>query len=126
MATRLQTLRLAGKKFVVLEQSEYERLCAGGRVAKRDDGLPPLPPADADGNRPALEYVRVSIARDLIRERKTLGLTQQELARLAGIRQETLSRLESAKHAPTVGTLAKIERALKRAGKVKGTVKGTK
>ncbi len=121
MATRLQTLRLAGKKFVVLEQSEYERLCAGGRVAKRDDGLPPLPPADADGNRPALEYVRVSIARDLIRERKTLGLTQQELARLAGIRQETLSRLESAKHAPTVGTLAKIERALKRAAKMNGT-----
>jgi transcriptional regulator with XRE-family HTH domain len=49
-----------------------------------------------------------------------LGLTQQALAKLAGVRQETLSRLESGKHSPTVRTVEKIDRALKRfAGKGK-------
>jgi len=65
------------------------------------------------GNRPALDYIRVSIARDVIRERRTLGLTQEQLARLAGLRQETISRLESGKHAPSLRTIEKIDEALK-------------
>ena len=77
--------------------------------------FPPFPPADANGNFPALEYIRVSIARDVIKDRKALGLTQEALAKLAGLRQETLSRLESGKHSPTVRTVEKIERALKKA-----------
>jgi transcriptional regulator with XRE-family HTH domain len=44
--------------------------------------------------------------------RKAAGLTQQELATRAGIRQETLSRIESGKHTPTLRTLKKIDRAL--------------
>ncbi len=79
--------------------------------------LPPLPAADAKGNRPALEFARVSIARDIIRERTALGLTQQELAKLAGVRQETISRLESGKHSPTIRTVDKIDRALRQAAK---------
>ena len=64
---------------------------------------------------PALEYVRASIARDIIRERKALGLTQEQLAKLSGVRQETICRLETGLHSPTVRTVEKIERALKRA-----------
>ena len=75
--------------------------------------LPPLPEADADGNYPAVEYVRASIARDIIRERKALGLTQEQLAKLSGARQETICRLETGLHSPTVRTVEKIERALK-------------
>jgi DNA-binding XRE family transcriptional regulator len=116
MSARVQTISLAGKKFVVLERDEYERLRA---LARRpgDVELPAWPPADADGKRPALEFIRVSIARDIIRERKALGLTQQELAKLAGVRQETLCRLETGKHAPNVRTVDKIDRALKRAAR---------
>ena len=55
----------------------------------------------------------VSIARDIIRQRRELGLTQAQLAKLAGIRQETLSRLESGKHKPNVRTIERIESALK-------------
>ena len=77
------------------------------------------PPADAKGNRPALEYIQVSIARDIIKERRALGLSQSQLAELAGLRQETLSRLESGKHSPTVRTVEKIDRALKRYAKSK-------
>lgn len=43
-----------------------------------------------------------------------LGLTQTELAKLAGIRQETLSRLEFGKHKPNVRTVERIEAALRR------------
>ena len=68
------------------------------------------------GNVPALEYVRASIARDIIRERRALGLTQEQLAKLSGVRQETICRLETGQHSPTVRTIEKIERALKRAG----------
>jgi predicted transcriptional regulator len=56
--------------------------------------------------------MQVSIARDIIKERRALGLSQERLAQLAGLRQETLSRLESGKHSPTVRTVEKIERAL--------------
>jgi predicted transcriptional regulator len=64
-----------------------------------------------------LDYIRASIARDIIRQRKALGLTQAELAALAGVREETLCRLESGKHSPTVRTVEKIDRALKQAAK---------
>ncbi|MEX2317303.1 MAG: helix-turn-helix domain-containing protein [Pirellulales bacterium] len=114
MSARVQSLNLAGKRFVVLELDEYERLRALERGATPVN-LPPWPPADAAGNRPALEFMRVSIARDIIQERAALGLTQDELAKLAGIRQETLCRLETGKQAPNMRTVEKIDRALKRA-----------
>ncbi|MCE9553116.1 MAG: helix-turn-helix domain-containing protein [Planctomycetes bacterium] len=53
----------------------------------------------------------------MIRQRKAAGLTQEELARRAGVRQETICRLESGKHSPTVRTVQRIERALARAAK---------
>jgi DNA-binding XRE family transcriptional regulator len=114
MKARVQTLNLVGTEFVVLERTEYERLRALERSAG-EAALPAWPPADTEGHRPALEFVRVSIARDIIMERTALGLTQQELAKLAGIRQETLCRLETGKQAPNVRTVEKIEAALQRA-----------
>lgn len=86
--------------------------------------LPALPKPDANGRFPAIEYTRVSLARNLIRDRKSVGLSQERLAELAGIRQETISRLESGKHTATPGTIAKIDRVIaatrKRMSKAKG------
>jgi DNA-binding XRE family transcriptional regulator len=65
---------------------------------------------DARGNYPAAEALQVSIARSIVRGRRKAGLTQVELARLAGIRTETLNRIEKGKHAPSVATIEKIER----------------
>src|SRR5437764_11630100 len=101
---------IAGKRMVVLEESEYERL-----KQKADEWEPLLPDPLPDGNYPALEYMRASIARDILRHRRRLGLTQAELARRAGIRPETLNRIEHAKQAPAVATVEKIDQALKRA-----------
>jgi transcriptional regulator with XRE-family HTH domain len=74
-----------------------------------------LPPPDKNGNYPAVEYCRASIARDIIKDRVAAGLTQRELAKRAGIRVETLCRIETGKHTPSVPTIDKIDRALKAA-----------
>ena len=114
------TFQVAGKRLVILEQAEYERLCrlAGQSVAEEDD-LPSLPEPDEHGRVPAIEFTRISIARDIIRERKALGLSQQSLANLAGMRQETVSRLESGRHTPTARTIDRLDRVLKQAARRK-------
>jgi ribosome-binding protein aMBF1 (putative translation factor) len=99
-----------GKRMVVLEEAEYARL-----RQKADEWEPPLPEPDADGNYPAAEALRVNLARDILRHRRRLGLTQVELARRAGVRPETLSRIEHGKHSPSPATVEKIERALEEA-----------
>ena len=99
-----------GRRMVMLDESEYDRL-----RMKADEWEPLLPEPLPDGNYPALEYMRASLARDIIRHRRRLGLTQVELARRAGIRPETLNRIEQGKHSPSVPTIAKIDRALKKA-----------
>jgi DNA-binding XRE family transcriptional regulator len=97
---------------VLLEEAEYNRL-----RTKADEWEPLMPPLSPDGTYPALEALRVSLARKIIRHRRRLGLTQVELARRAGIRPETLNRIERGERSPSVATIDKIDRALKRAEK---------
>jgi ribosome-binding protein aMBF1 (putative translation factor) len=112
----LQRIEVAGQRFVLLPEREYDRLCsrAGEIVAINDDTLPPLPKPDKRGNFPALEYARISLARDIVRDRRTAGIKQQQLAKLVGTRQETISRVESGKQTASVKLIDKIDRALKR------------
>jgi DNA-binding XRE family transcriptional regulator len=105
-------LEIDGKRYVVLEEQEYERLCRAGGQALEADDLPAFPKPDRHGRFPAVEYVRVALARDLIRDRRALGLSQQQLARLANIRQETISRLETGKHTADPRTVDKLCAAL--------------
>jgi len=114
MTGLLQSLEVMGKRFVLLEEGEYERLCREAREAANlaDRDLPPFPQPDKNGRLPALEYARVALARDLIRARKGVRLSQQRLALLAGIRQETISRLETGKHTASPRTVDKIMAAI--------------
>ena len=115
-----QVVKVKGKPFVLIEPAELRRLeQLAAKVQMAEVGLPALPPADAAGSRPAVAFARATIARGIVTDRKALGLTQESLARLAGVRQETLSRIESGKHSPTVRTIEKIDRALVRAAKRK-------
>ncbi|MEX0703225.1 MAG: helix-turn-helix transcriptional regulator [Planctomycetales bacterium] len=116
------SVTVKGKRFVLVEPAELRRLERMAARAEAANELPGWPPADAAGNRPAVAFARASIARSIIEERKTLGLTQAELAKLAGVRQETVSRLESGKHSPTVRTVEKIERALQRCARRRGSI----
>lgn len=113
----LQRIEVAGQKFVLVPEGEYDRLCsrAGEGVRLTDEDLPPLPRPDKQGNFPAVEYARISLARDIIRDRRSAALTQQQLAELVGARQETISRLESGKYTASVKLIDKIDAALKRA-----------
>ena len=99
---------------VTLTRAEYESLLARAGEDVRGAG-PALPEPDSRGRVPAVEYIRASIARRLIRERTAAGLSQTQLARRAGIRQETVSRIESAKHTVSQRVMARIERAIERA-----------
>jgi ribosome-binding protein aMBF1 (putative translation factor) len=104
-----KSIVLDGKTYVVLPREEYERLST---LAKAAD-LPSFPEPDAEGNYPAVEYARASLARKIIRDRVAAGLSQRELAKLAGVSVEHLCRIETGKHTPTVPTIDKIDRALK-------------
>lgn len=109
----LQRLEVAGKRFVLLEESEYERLCeVAGLITESDTDLPLLPSPNKNGQFPALEYARISLARDLIQNRKELGLSRQRLAELAGIRLDRLVQIESGRHTAARGMVDKIMRAI--------------
>ncbi|MEX0612774.1 MAG: helix-turn-helix transcriptional regulator [Pirellulales bacterium] len=84
------------------------------KISKNAD-LPPLPEPNANGNYPAVEYARASLARKIIRDRVAAGMSQRQLALRAGVRVETLCRIETGKHTPSVPTIDKIDRALRRA-----------
>jgi DNA-binding XRE family transcriptional regulator len=104
------TLKINGERFVVVPEVEYEKLVS--RRGHGDDDLPPLPKPLANGNFPAVEYARASLARKLIRDRKAANLSQAELARRAGISVETLNRIERLKMTPSIATVEKIDRAM--------------
>ncbi|MGA2798709.1 MAG: helix-turn-helix transcriptional regulator [Thermoguttaceae bacterium] len=106
MAIAIQTLTIAGQRFVVIPENQYRQLLGENRE-------PPLPEADAKGNYPAVESARIVLARQIIRRRRAAGLTQSDLARLSGVRVETISRLEHGKHSPNVATVDKLVRILK-------------
>ncbi|HEV3449524.1 MAG TPA: helix-turn-helix domain-containing protein [Gemmataceae bacterium] len=89
---------------------------AQGNSSKVPVSGPALPTPDADGYYPAEETLDVIVARQIIYRRQAAGWTQVELAERAGVRQETVSRIESGKHVPNVSTVDRIDRALKQAG----------
>lgn len=117
-----QTITLEGKAYVVLPREEYDRLSGLARAAK----LPPLPEPNERGNYPAVEYSRIALARNLIRDRVDAGLSQRQLADMAGVRVETICRLEGGKNVPSVATVDKIDQALKRYAKSKGRRRAAK
>src|SRR3989304_864293 len=101
-------VKLDGRDYVILPRADYVRLSKLAKAAE----LPPLPEPDAHGNYPAVDYARASLARNIIRGRVEAGLTQLELAKLAGIRNETLCRIESGKHTPSMASVTRLKRAL--------------
>jgi len=101
----VQSIKLKGETYVVLPRDEYDRLSCLAN-------LPPLPEADGDGNYPAVEYARASLARKLILRRQALGWSQRELARRSGVRFETICRIEKGRNTPNVATVNRIDAAL--------------
>ena len=61
-------LEIEGRRYVVIAESEYERLCRNNGQALEPDDLPDLPKPDRNGRYPAVEYACVALARDLLRD----------------------------------------------------------
>ena len=53
------------------------------------------------------------ITAKIIRQRQRLGLTQQEVADRAGLKQEAIARLEAGKRMPRFDTLLRVSNSLK-------------
>ncbi len=82
-----------------------------------EPSIPPeMPKPDKHGHYPARQTLRAMIAHEIADRRKKAGFTQAQLAERAGVRTETISRLESGRHAPNVQTVDKIDAALTAAG----------
>ena len=105
---KFKILNVPSGQIVVLPREEFDRL------AEKAGVFPPLPEEDENGNSDALAFMDAAIARTLIRRRIEAGLTQKALAKLAGVRLETVSRTEAAKHIPTRETVLRLDTALKR------------
>ena len=103
----LHDVVMDGRKYVMIPRDEWDK------VAKSlpDPDLLPVPSPNTDGSYSA-EHVRVMLCNKVIQQRKAAGLTQAQLAKRAGIRVETVSRLESGRHVPSIRTLQKIEAAV--------------
>ena len=104
-------LEIEGRHYVVLEETEYEHLCQATGQALEPDELPAFPKPDRRGRFPAVEYARVSLARDLIRDRRALGLVNSNWLAWPKC-DETISRLETGKHSADPRTVDKLCEAL--------------
>jgi DNA-binding XRE family transcriptional regulator len=82
-----------------------------------DVELPELPAKLPSGNYPAVEALRAGLARKIIKRRWGVGLSQAEVARRAGVRAETLNRIERGKVTADTATITKIDRVLEQAEK---------
>jgi DNA-binding XRE family transcriptional regulator len=98
---------------VMLSRTEYERLLTKAGEPIPQTG-PALPKPDSQGNFPAVEFLRASIARELVRRRTSAGLSQSALGELADVNQETISRIETARVSPSERVMQRIEAALRR------------
>jgi ribosome-binding protein aMBF1 (putative translation factor) len=105
----MNTITIDKKKYVLVPADEYKELKSRLRT-------PGLPTKDLDGTIDAIAFTRASIARGLVEDRAKVGLSQKQLAEAAGIRVEILNRAERGATVPSVRTLTKIEKALKKFG----------
>ncbi len=102
-----QKIELDGVSYVILRKSIFAELClaAGvpeaGNADKEAHSLP-------DSLEAGIDLDRASMAEKIKRRRQSAGLSQAELARRAGIRPETLNRIERGRTTPDFSTVRKL------------------
>jgi len=95
-------VELDGVRYVILRESAFERLCRKAGVGEEGSS------AAEDSAQPGLDLDRASLAEKLVRRRRACGLSQADLARRAGIRAETLNRIERGHTTPDFATVRKL------------------
>jgi DNA-binding XRE family transcriptional regulator len=98
--TAYQRVRLGGVWYVIIKEDEFRALTETRQ-----------PKAGMD----ALDAVNMSdqrLADRLLQRRQDAGLTQKDLAKLAGVRVETLNRIEKGRTTPDFATVRKLVNAI--------------
>jgi len=102
---KMNTMTIDGKRYVAISENDYRRMAS---AVLKEHGLIAKPDVDENGNVPAIEAGRVSIANQVIVWRRAAGLSQTQLAKASGVRQETISRIESATVSPLPTTIQRL------------------
>jgi DNA-binding XRE family transcriptional regulator len=96
-----QRVELDGIRYVVLRETLFEALCQRACVGHQS-------PQRETPATPGLDLDRATLAEKLVRRRRVAGLSQAELARAAGVRPETLNRIERGRTTPDFATVRKL------------------
>lgn len=104
------SVELGGTRYAILTEAALAAICQeSGIEAQRAPGS--TEPDSPEGGFPeSLDGQR--LARRLAERRKRVGLTQSELARRAGVRVETVNRIERGRVTPDFGTIRKLVEAM--------------
>ncbi len=97
-----QSVELDGVRYVILRESVFDALCRQAGVPSAD--VPPDKAASSSG----LDMDQPALAQKLVARRRSAGLSQAELARRAGVRPETLNRIERGRTTPDFATIRKL------------------
>jgi ribosome-binding protein aMBF1 (putative translation factor) len=97
-----RSVELDGIRYVILRETVFELLCQKAEIQCEHPSL------GEDSSSPGLELDRSSLAEKLVRRRRAAGLSQAELARRAGVRPETLNRIERGRTTPDFATVRKL------------------
>ena len=98
-------LELDGVRYAVLRESVLRRLAKKAGVV-----IPAIEGASAGVDELSMDDE--ALAKRLVARRKGVGLTQADLARRAGVRVETLNRIERGKSTPDFATIRKLITAI--------------
>jgi DNA-binding XRE family transcriptional regulator len=107
-----QVVELDGMRYAVLRETALRSVC---RRAGVELGGPAGGASSAERGLDEGELDGQKLARRLVMRRKRAGLAQAELARRAGIRVETLNRLERGKTTPDFSTIRRLVEAMNQA-----------
>ena len=95
-------VELDGIRYVILRESVFQRLC-------EQAGVPSCESVEEGAEfSSGFGLDRTSLAEKLARRRLAASLSQAELARQAGIRPETLNRIERGRTTPDFATVRKL------------------
>lgn len=100
--TAYQRVLLDGVWYVIVREDEFLELTEIRKSKRKIDVLDAMNISDQ------------RLADRLLGRRQDAGLTQKELARLAGVRVETLNRIEKGRTTPDFKTIRKLVNAINR------------
>lgn len=98
--TAYQRVQLDGKWYVVIEEEEFRALTQSANSKAENDVLDAMNISDQ------------RLADRLLQRRQDADLNQKKLAELAGVRVETLNRIEKGRTTPDFRTIRKLVNAI--------------